>query len=247
MSTNDKQQSNHRDKIFGILKTIIIVVLIGMFAYQLLVNPIKKENNVANLISLDNKPSDTLRDGKGQLHSQKEYIYIPTFSMAEAMYKNQIDSLREELKLSKKAQINSMGVINTSAEHSFKPEVRKDSLTQFITLTYKSKWADASLTSDTSKLSKIWTRDSLIFATIKEPYGFLGLKERQYIDVKSANKDVKHIGVTYFQVDPVKNNKSKFGIGLGIGPGLSFIADPSGGNKAKFSWVTVQAGLQYRF
>lgn len=247
MSTNENKQPFNRDKIFGILKTLLIVILLGAFMYQLVFNPIKKENNVANLISLNNKPSDTIRDPKGQLHAQKEYVYVPTFSMAEAMYKKQIDSLRDELKLSKKAQINSMGVITTSAEHSFKPEVKRDTLTQTITLTYRSKWADASLTSDTSKLSKIWTRDSLIFATIKEPYGFLNLKEKQYIDVKSANKDVKHIGVTYFQVDPVKNNRSKFGLGVGVGPGVSFMSDPSGGNKAKFSWVTFQAGIQYRF
>lgn len=247
MSNTNEPQFNKRDKIFSILKTLVIIVLLGMFGYQLLFNPIKKENNVANLISLDNKPSDTIRDNKDQLHAQKEYVYVPTFYIAEAMYKKQIDSLREELKLSKKAQINSMGVITTSSEHSFKPEVITDTVTRYVTLTYKSKWADASLTSDTSKLSKIWTRDSLIFATIKEPYGFLNLKERQYIDVKSANKDVKHIGVTYFQVDPVKNNKSKIGLGLGVGPGASIMSDPSGGNKVKFSWVTFQAGIQYRF
>lgn len=236
-----------REGIFSFLKFLVIVTIAGILIHQLIVSPTKKENNVANLITLDNKPSDTIRDPKGQLHAQKEYINVPTLTLAEALYQKEIDSLRKELKLAKNDKISSMGVITTSSEHSFRPEVKRDSSTQHMTLSYTSKWADANLSSDTSKLSKIWTRDSLIFATVKQSYGFLKLKEKQYIDVKSANKDVKHIGVTYFEVDQVKNNKSKFGFGLGLGPGISIIPDPSGGHKAQTSWITLQAGIQYRF
>ncbi len=236
---------NFLKKLFNVLKFIVPILLVGAFVYTLMFRPVKDQNNVANIISLDKVPSDTLRDDKGQLHAQKEVILVPTWSMAEALYKDKIDSLKKELGL-KDEKILSMGTVAMVTETNFKPSVVKDTVTQHIVLSYKNKWTDLNLTTDTSQLSRLITRDSLVFATIKQPYGLFKMKEKVFIDVKSANPNVKHIGVNYFEVAQPKNNKSKFGFGIGVGPGISIY--PEGGElKAKPSWVTIQGGIQYRF
>lgn len=232
-------------RLYSFLKVAIPIILAVALVYTLFFKPIKEENNVANIISFDKVPSDTIRDDKGQLHAQNRIVYVPTFSLAEAVYKKDIDSLKKELKL-KDDKILSLGTITLTKETDFKPSVKQDTNKVHYIIEYKNKWTNLKLSTDTSKFSKLITHDSLIFATIKQPYGFLKMKEKVYIDVKSANPDVKHIGVNYFQVEPPKNNKSKFGLGLGIGPGVSIY--PEGGElKINPSWITVQAGIQYRF
>ena len=232
-------------KVFSLLKIIIPVLLVGALVYTLFFKPIKDQNNVANIISLENTPSDTVRDSKGQLHAQKEVIFVPTFSMAEALYKDRIDSLKKELGL-RDAKIASLGTVTTETETTFKPDIVRDTANLHYNIEYKTKWTNLTLSTDSSKWAKLITRDSLVFATIKQPYGFLKMKERVFIDVKSANPDVRHIGVNYFQVEQPKNNKSKIGLGLGIGPGISFYSE-QGEIKAKPSWITIQGGIQYRF
>lgn len=232
-------------KLYNILKVVIPILFGAALLYTLIFRPFKKENNVAHIISLDKVPSDTLRDDKGQLHAQSPIVYVPTFSLAEGVYKKEIDSLKKELKL-KDEKILSLGSITLTKETDFKPSVKQDTNKIHYIIEYKNKWTNLQLSTDTSKWSKLITRDSLIFATIKKPYGFLKMKEKVYIDVKSANPDVKHIGVNYFQVDPPKNNRSKFGFGFGVGPGISIYPE-AGELKAKPSWITVQGGLQYRF
>lgn len=231
-------------KIGSIVVPIIIIGVVGTFLYQLWNNPLKEHNNVAHIISLDSKPSDTTRDNKGQLHAQKEIIFIPSYSLADAMYKGTIDSLRKEIKLRDDAKIASLGTVTTVTKTEFIPIISGDSITKVFT--FKTKWADLKLYQDTTKRSSLEYKDSLIFATIKQPYGFFKLKERQFIDVKSANPDVTHIGINYYEVDPPKNNKAKWGVGLGIGPGLSINKDING-TKVVPSWVTANFGIQYRF
>jgi hypothetical protein len=231
-------------KIGSIVVPILILGVAGTFIYQLLHNPLKQYNNVANIISLDSKPSDTTRDDKGQLHARKQIVYIPSYSLADAMYKGIIDSLRKEIKLRDDAKIASLGTVTTITRTEFIPILSGDSIKRVFT--FKTKWADLKVYQDTNKKSSIEYKDSLIFATIKQPYGFLKLKERQFINVRSANPDVKHIGVNYYEVNPPKNNKSKWGIGIGVGPGLSINKD-NNGSKVIPSWVTANFGIQYRF
>lgn len=232
-------------KLYSILKVAIPVLFGVALLYTLIFRPFKEENNVASIISLDKTPSDTLRDDKGQLHAQNTIVYVPTFDLAEGVYIKEIDSLKKELKL-KDAKILSLGSITLTTETDFKPSVKRDTDKVHYIIEYKNRWTDLKLSTDTSKWGKLITHDSLIFATIKQPYGFLKMKERVYVDVKSANPDVKHIGVNYIQVDPPKNNRAKFGFGFGIGPGVAIYPE-AGELKARPSWVTVQAGLQYRF
>ena len=221
---------------------LVGIIIIGAFIFQVIKRPIKDVNNVANIVSLDKLPSDTVRDDKRQLHAQKEYILVPDYALAEAMYSGIIDSLKNELKLSKKAQVSSGGIVTSTTQVKFVPEVRKsDSIVTHYT--FKDKWVDLSLSVDTGKLSTLEYRDSLIFGTIKERYGFLGLKERQFFDVRSSNPNVKHIGVTYFEVAPTRNNKSKVGFGLGVGPTITINKE----NKVEIHKLGVQFGIQYRF
>lgn len=231
-------------KIGAIVVPIIILGIIGTFLYQLFNSPLKEHNNVAKIISLDSQPSDTIRDDRGQLHGRKEVIFIPSYEVANAMYKGIIDSLRREIKLRDDAKIASLGTVTTVTKTEFVPVISGDSVRKIFT--FKTKWADLKVYQDTTTKSSLEYRDSLIFATIKEPYGFLKLKERQFIDVKSANPDVKHIGINYYEVDPPKNNRSKWGVGISIGPGLSVGKDING-PKVTPSWVTANFGIQYRF
>lgn len=231
--------------LYSILKVFVPILLGVALLYTLIFRTFKKENNVANIISLSVTYSDTIRDSKGQLHAQNTVVYVPTFDLAESVYIKEIDSLKKELKF-KDEKILSLGSITLTTETDFKPSVKQDTDKVHYTIEYKNKWTDLKLSTDTLKWGKLITHDSLIFATIKKPYGFLKMKERVYVDVKSANPDVKHIGVNYTQVDPPKNNRSKFGVGFGIGPGVAVYPE-AGELKVRPSWVTIQGGIQYRF
>lgn len=232
-------------KIKNAIAGIFVVGLILALVFTLFNKPVKEENNIADIIKLDEKPADTVRDTKGKLHAQKEVIYL-TDRQAEQVFKTQIDSLREQLSLAKSDKIVAITAARSEMNAFFEPIVTalKDSLDSVkrYEISYKSKWFDLYGVVPSTDPFKISFRDSVTVAFVEKHSGLFNLRKKVYADISSANKDMEYLGLRTWQIPSNIKGKSRIGLGVGIGPGI-FFKD----NEVGYSWLTGNVGIQYRF
>lgn len=227
-----------------ILYGVVIIGLAVTLVFVLFNKPIKTENNVAELISLDKKPPVPYVDNSGQNHIKKEIIYV-TDEQAALLYRAIIDSMTKQMDLKDK-QIAGFTTVSGEATHTFIPDIThiKDSLTGVIqsNIKYNSKWFDlyGSIIPGQKMTTKF--RDSVNIAFTKEPYGFLKLREKVYADAYSGNTDMKYTNIKSWQVPDTRNDKAKIGFGATVGPGIQLSKD----RKVTYG-LQGTVGLQLRF
>lgn len=228
-----------RDFIYG----TIILTITGLLIYQFFNNPIKTENNVADIISLDKAPPIVYQDPTGKTHVKKEIIYVSD-NQAALYYRSQRDSLAKQLGV-KEEQIVGLTTASGKAEINFTPIIEhiKDSLKNTVSsrITYNSKWYDLYGRTDSLPFRTTF-RDSISLAFIKDTYGFLNMKERFSADISSANPDMKYTNVKSWAVPQSKNNKARLGFGLTAGYGLQIRK-----NNDISHGLQLTGGLQLRF
>lgn len=228
-------------KINWILLALVVILGIAL-VYKFFTDPLTKENNIAEIVQLDKKPSKEYTDVTGRKHSTKEVINLSQDQ--RAFYQKQIDCLSYRLNV-KPEQI--VGVISGSSktEISFKPDIKniEDSLRRVIgsDIDYKSKYFDLKGNTITKDF-KAKIRDSFNGVFIKEEYGAFNLKSRQRFDLSSENRDTEYYGVKSWMVPGNKNDKAKLGLGATVGYGFQL-----GKNNNLSHGIQGTVGLQFRF
>lgn len=228
----------------NLLYSLVIVGLVGALVFVLFNKPIKTENNVAELVTLNKKPSEQYQDKSGQNHSKKEIIYVND-EQAALLFRSQIDSLTKQMGIKDK-QIAGFTTVRGEATHTFIPDIThiKDSLTGVIqsSLSYNSKWFDLHGSLNPGEPLTTKFRDSVNLVFTKEPYGFLKLKERVMADAFSGNKQMEYTNIKSWQVPDTRNNKAKIGFGATVGPGVQL-----GPDRRVTYGLQGTVGLQVRF
>lgn len=228
----------------GYIALIIAIVLGILLIYQLWNRPVKTENNIADIITLDKAPPKVYKDDGGKTHVEKEVIIVSD-KIAEALYKSQIDTLKKQLNVEKSKNVKGVLTASSKGDITLHPKYQfvVDSVKKTASMSFgvKSKWVDVEGDSKTGQL-KISQRDSITVGFIEKPYGLFNLKSRQLVDIHSANEHMKYYNVKYWQVPDTKNNKSKIGFGITVGYGLQL----SKNNNVSHG-LQATGGLQFRF
>lgn len=232
-----------KDYIYG----GVVLVVLALLVFQLFNNPIKEENNVAELIKLDREPPEKYVDPTGKTHVVKQVIYLKD-EQAVLLYRAQLDSVTKQLAVKDK-HIAGLTTIAGQAEHEFNAKIEslKDELNNVTgsKIDYTSEWFDLKGTvdavSNTSKF-KATFRDSITIAFVKKKKGFLGFKEKIYADAYSSNPDMKLTNIRSWEVPQARNNKAKIGFGATAGYGLQL----SKQNTISHGFQ-ITGGLQFRF
>lgn len=198
---------------------ILLLILVALLVIKLLQKKETTSNNVADIIELDKKPPTITKDKSGRSHSEKEILYV-TRTIANEVYEKQIDSLKDQLKI-KDRQLQGVTTGTSEGTTRFIPVITReaaDSIRKAAiqNIAYTSKWFDLYGTTEAGKKWDLTVRDSITVAFTRKG-GFLGIGDKSYVDMSSANPVMQFKSVRSWEIPSSAQSHWKLGFSIGAG------------------------------
>lgn len=233
-----KLQTTLRERL--ILVAVILIGALLWFGHVKKINILEKAQKRAIDVATGRVKAEmkTYVDENGKLHSKVEQLEVDRDAYIRAN-EPKLDSIADELNIRKK-QIKSLTNLITEIKGSISTKVDTEYVDTgrtkpILTVRYKDAWMTLNGQMYGGFFNATYSiKDSLQYVTYQKNGGFLGLgKKKTFLDVKSANPNMKITNMSSVELTKVKDKR------WSIGPYIGY-----GYNGVKFT-PSIGIGLQY--